>query len=227
VIVLVHGGPGLAASATFAWENWPLAQLLAARGYIVFQPNYRGSDDRGNTYMRAIFRDTVTGPSADIMSGLAAVNRLPFADPSRTAVCGWSYGGLLTSWLIERYHTWRVAVSGAAVNDEVESYALSDSNVQNRYYLGISPYLARGDEIYRAQSPIAFASRIETPTLIWGSTGDPVVPVTMSYALFHALRDRKVPSRFIVFPSASHGPANPAETEDLTDAWVAWLNRYL
>jgi dipeptidyl aminopeptidase/acylaminoacyl peptidase len=227
VVVLIHGGPGLAALATFAWEEWPLAQLIAAHGYLVFQPNYRGSDDRGNAYMRAIFRDTVAGPSADIMSGLAAVRRLPAADASRTAVCGWSYGGLLTSWLIERYHDWRAAVSGAAVDDEIESYALSVSNVQNLYYLGASPYVGDGERIYRAQSPITFAARVTTPTLIWGTTGDPVVPVTMSYAFYHALHDRSVPTQLLIFPSSGHGPADIAETEDLTDAWLAWLDRYL
>ncbi len=227
IVVLVHGGPGLAAIADFVWEGWPLAQLIAARGYVVFQPNYRGSDDNGNVYMHAIYGDTVAGPSADILSGLAAVERLPQTDSARTAVCGWSYGGLLTSWLIEGPHHWRAAISGAAVNDEIESYALSVSNVQNRYYLGLSPYLPGGEALYRAQSPIEFASRIETPTLIWGTAGDTVVPVTMSYALFHALRDRRVPTKLIVFPSASHGPADPAETEDLTDAWLDWLDRYL
>jgi dipeptidyl aminopeptidase/acylaminoacyl peptidase len=227
IVVLVHGGPGLAAIADFVWEDWPLAQLIAARGYVVFQPNYRGSDDNGNAFMHAIYADTVAGPSADILSGLAAVERLPQTDATRTAVCGWSYGGLLTSWLIEGPHRWRAAISGAAVNDEIESYALSVSNVQNRYYLGLSPYLPGGEALYRSQSPIEFAARIETPTLIWGTAGDTVVPVTMSYALFHALRDRKVPTKLIVFPSASHGPADPAETEDLTDAWLAWLDRYL
>jgi dipeptidyl aminopeptidase/acylaminoacyl peptidase len=227
IVVLVHGGPGLAAVASFAWEGWPLAQLIAAHGYVVFQPNYRGSDDNGNAYMHAIARDTVAGPSADILSGLAAVERLPQTDAARTAVCGWSYGGLLTSWLIEGRQPWRAAISGAAVNDEIESYALSVSNVQNRYYLGTSPYLSGGDAFYRAQSPITFAARIETPTLIWGTTGDTVVPVTMSYALFHALRDRNVPVKLIVFPAATHGPADPAQTEDLTDAWLAWLDRYL
>jgi dipeptidyl aminopeptidase/acylaminoacyl peptidase len=227
IVVLVHGGPGLAATASFVWEGWPLAQLIAAHGYVVFQPNYRGSDDNGNSFMRAIYRDTVAGPSEDILSGLRAVERLPQTDARRTAVCGWSYGGLLTSWLIEGTHRWHAAISGAGVDDETESYALSVSNVQNRYYLGTSPYLPGGAALYRAQSPIAFAARIHTPTLIWGAAGDAVVPITMSYALFHALRDRGVPTRLIVFPGAAHGPANAAETEDLTDAWLAWLDRYL
>ncbi len=227
IVLLIHGGPGLASVADFAWEQWPLAQLIASHGYVVFQPNYRGSDSDGNRYMHAIYRDTVAGPSRDILAGLAAVKRLAAADPSRVAVSGWSYGGLLTSWLITQRHDWRAAVSGAAVNDEAGEYDLSTSNVQNRYYFGTSPYAPGGLAFYRSQSPLEFARQITTPTFIWSATGDPVVPVTMSYALFHALKDDRVPVKFVVFPTKTHGPADAAATEALTQLWLAWLDRYL
>jgi dipeptidyl aminopeptidase/acylaminoacyl peptidase len=227
IVLLIHGGPALASVDTFVWEDWPLAQLIAAHGYIVVQPNYRGSDDSGNAFMHAIYRDTVEGPSNDVLAALDAVKALPEADPSRVAVSGWSYGGLLTSWLIARRHDWRAAVSGAAVNDEVQSYDLSVSNVQDRYLFGHGPYAPNGIDIYRAQSPISLAADITTPTLIWGTTGDPVVPVTMSYALFRALRERHVPVKFAVFPGASHGPSNPVQTADLTNLWLDWLDRYM
>jgi dipeptidyl aminopeptidase/acylaminoacyl peptidase len=227
IVLLIHGGPGLASVDSFVWEDWPLAQAIAAHGYIVLQPNYRGSDDAGNDFMYAIYRNSVEGPSEDILAALAAAKALPEADPARVAVTGWSYGGLLTSWLETRDQTWRAAVSGAAVNDEVQSYDLSVSNVQDRYLFGTSPYAEGGLDIYRAQSPITFASKITTPTLIWGTTGDAVVPVTMSYAMFRALRERHVPVKFVVFPGASHGPGNPVQIADLTDIWLDWLDRYL
>lgn len=117
-------------------------------------------------------------------------------------------------------------MSGAAVNDEIEEYALSVSNVQNRYYFGTSPFSAEGRALYRAQSPIEFYDRIATPTLIWSTTGDTTVPVTMSYSLFHALRDRHVPVQFAVFPGKTHGPSNPVQTADLTDLWIAFLDAH-
>ena len=227
IVLLIHGGPGLASIDSFVYEAWPLAHLIAARGYIVFQPNYRGSDDSGNTYMLAIAGDTVVGPSKDIMSGLAAVKQLPQADGSRVAVSGWSYGGLLTSWLITQSHEWKAAVSGAAVNDETEEYNVSVSNVQNRYYLGTTPYSKDGANIYAGQSPITYAASITTPTLIWSTTGDAVVPTTMSYALYHALRVNHVPVKFIEFVAPTHGPSNPVNTEQLTAFWLDWLDRYM
>jgi dipeptidyl aminopeptidase/acylaminoacyl peptidase len=226
VVLLIHGGPGLSSTRDFVWEQWPLAQIIASRGYIVLQPNYRGSDNLGNAYMTAIVGNTVAGPGADIMAGLAALERQPGVDASRVAVSGWSYGGELTSWLIGHY-VWRAAVSGAAVNSEFDEYNLSTSNVQDRYPLGTSPYTGNGQRVYRDNSPITYYAQITTPTLIWGTTLDPVVPITQSYALFHALTDNHVPVRFAVFPATTHGPADPRQTAALTRLWLDWLDGHM
>lgn len=227
VVLLIHGGPGLSSSCDFVWEDWPLAQMIASRGYIVLQPNYRGSDNLGNAYMTAIVRNTVVGPSADILAGLDALARQPRVDASRVAVSGWSYGGELTSWLIGHDHRWKAAISGAAVNSEFDEYNLSTSNVQDRYPLGTTPYADGGWQVYWQNSPITYFAQITTPTLIWGTTQDPVVPITQSYALYHALSENNVPVRFAVFPASSHGPANPRQTADLTGLWLDWLDAHL
>ncbi|HLI95407.1 MAG TPA: S9 family peptidase [Candidatus Baltobacteraceae bacterium] len=227
IVVNIHGGPGLASLQDFAYSTWPRAQLIAARGYIVYEPNYRGSDNIGNRFLLALAGDTVRGPAADIMSGLAEVKKLPQADPSRIGVCGWSYGGLMTSWLITQYHFWRAAVSGAAVDDETEEYATSTSNVQNTYYLGISPFAPGGDRVYREQSPITYASAVTTPTLFWGTTLDPVVPIPQQYAFYHAVKEHHVTTRFAVFPASTHGPATERQTEALTTIWLDWFDRYM
>lgn len=227
VVLLVHGGPGLSSTRDFVYEQWPLAQMIASRGYVVLQPNYRGSDNLGNAYMIGIVHDTVAGPSADIMAGLAALERLPNIDATRVAVSGWSYGGELTSWLIGHYHNWRAAVSGAAVNSEFDEYNLSTSNVQDRYPLGATPYTDDGERIYRENSPITYFARITTPTLIWATTLDPVVPIPQAYALYHALHESHVPVRFAVFPASSHGPGDPRQTAALTRLWLDWLDDHM
>jgi dipeptidyl aminopeptidase/acylaminoacyl peptidase len=227
IVLLIHGGPGLSNSRDFVWERWPLAQMIASHGYVVLQPNYRGSDNLGNAYMTAIVHDTVVGPSADILAGLTALENSADVDPARVAVSGWSYGGELTSWLIGHDHRWRAAISGAAVNSEFDEYNLSTSNVQDRYPLGATPYTDDGQRIYRENSPITYYAQITTPTLIWGTTLDPVVPITQSYALFHALQENHVPVRFAVFPAASHGPADARQTAALTRLWLDWLDSHL
>ncbi|HET6275584.1 MAG TPA: S9 family peptidase [Candidatus Cybelea sp.] len=227
IVLLIHGGPGLSSTRDFVYEEWPLAQMIASRGYVVLQPNYRGSDNLGNAYMIAIVHNTVIGPSADILAGLAALAQAPDVDPSRTAVSGWSYGGELTSWLIGHDHRWRAAISGAAVNSEFDEYNTSESNVQDRYPLGTSPFTDDGQRIYRENSPITYYAQITTPTLIWGTTLDPVVPIPQQYALFHALTDNHVPVRFAVFPASTHGPADPRQTAALTRLWLDWLDEHL
>ncbi|MBV8067277.1 MAG: S9 family peptidase [Candidatus Eremiobacteraeota bacterium] len=227
IVVLIHGGPGEASTRDFVWEDWPLAQMIASHGYVVLQPNYRGSDNLGNAYMTAIVHDTVVGPSSDILAGLDALERRGDTDPSRVAVCGWSYGGELTSWLIGHDHRWRAAVSGAAVNSEFDEYNLSTSNVQDRYPLGTSPYTDDGERIYGENSPITYYRQITTPTLIWATTQDPVVPITQSYALYHAMNDNHIPVRFAVFPASTHGPADPRQTAELTTLWLGWLDQHV
>ena len=226
-VVLIHGGPGLSSIREFSWEGWPLAQEIAARGYVVLQPNYRGSDNIGNAFMIAIDGDSAAGPGRDVMDGLAALEKANPIDPARVAVSGWSYGGLLTTWLIGHTHDFRAAVSGAAVNDEFEEYNLSTSNVQDRYILRAAPYTGDGWRVYSEQSPITYYKDIATPTLIWGTTSDPVVPIPQAYALYHALTDNHVPVKLLLFPASTHGPANPVQTADLTRFWLAWLDEYL
>ena len=227
LVVLLHGG--ISAATRRFNGGWPMPQLLAARGYVVFEPNYRGSDNSGNAYQSAMFDDSVVGPTRDIMSGVKHVEALGFIDTSREAVCGWSYGGLFTSWLTTQYHNWRAAVAGAAIDDFVEDYADAGagSGIIKANFFGGSPYVGDHIKDFAAQSPITFAKDITTPTLIWGTTDDPVVPVVQSFAMYHALKDNGVPVRFVLYPSASHGPENVIQTADLTDLWIGWLDKYM
>jgi dipeptidyl aminopeptidase/acylaminoacyl peptidase len=223
LVLLIHGGPQAASTEVFS----SLAQLIAAQGYIVFQPNYRGSDNLGNTYQRAIVKDWGKGPGRDVMAGLAAVKKHGFVDESRIAVTGWSYGGYMTTWLIGNYQGWKTAIAGAAVTDWNDHYNLSDGNVQTRYCFGGSPWNGDFDKLFREQSPITYAKNIRTPTLILATTGDARVPITQSYRLYHLLKDHKVKVSFVAYPVPGHFPADPVRQKDLFRRWVAWLDQYL
>jgi dipeptidyl aminopeptidase/acylaminoacyl peptidase len=223
LVLLIHGGPQAASTESFS----ALGQLMAARGYIVFQPNYRGSDNRGNDYQRAIVNDAGDGPGRDVMAGLKAVKARGFVDASRIGVSGWSYGGYMTSWLIGHYDGWKTAVTGASVTDWMDQYNLSDFNVQARYAFGGSPWTGGREKAYRDQSPIASAARIKTPTLILSTTGDARVPVTQSYRLYHALKDNGVTTRFVAWPVPGHFPADPVRARSVYREWIGWLDAHL
>jgi dipeptidyl aminopeptidase/acylaminoacyl peptidase len=223
LVLYIHGGPQAASTEGFS----TLPQLLAARGYVVFSPNYRGSDHRGNAYQRAIFNDAGDGPGRDVMAGLRALERRGFIDSSRIAVSGWSYGGYMTSWMIGHYQIWRAAVSGAAVNDLVHAYALSDFNVTERWSFGGSPWSGNLMAAYVAQSPITYASRVKTPTLILSDTADERVPVTQSYLMYHALKDNGVTVKFFAYPIPGHSPGDPIRTMDVYRRWIDWIDQYM
>ncbi|HEX5273681.1 MAG TPA: S9 family peptidase [Candidatus Rubrimentiphilum sp.] len=224
LVLVVHGGPNSASILSFSTLN----QLLAARGFLVFNPNYRGSDNQGESYWHAIFNDAGAGPGRDVMAGIAAVEQAAHVDTSRIGVSGWSYGGYMTSWLEGHYNIWKAAVAGAAVNNWVDEYALSDNNVT----VGIaelpgSPFVGNNIALYRAQSPITYAWNITAPTLILSDTGDVRVPITQSYEMFRALTDHGVTTRFFAYPIAGHSPGDPVRAMDVNRRWIDWLVQYL
>jgi len=223
LVLIIHGGPTAASTTAFSF----LPQLMATHGYIVFSPNYRGSDNLGNAYQRAIWNDAGDGPGRDVIAGIDAVKKMRFADESKIGVTGWSYGGYMTSWLIGHYQIWKAAMAGAPVSDLYDEYNLSDGNVTARYQFRGSPYTGDNLKDYRAQSPITYASNMKTPTLIMHDTGDARVTVTQGYSLYHALKDNGVPVKFIAFPIAGHSPGDPVRRMDVFHRWVEWMDQYL
>lgn len=219
LVLSIHGGPQAASIRSFGL----FPQLLAARGWIVFSPNYRGSDNLGNAYQRAIYNDAGAGPGRDVMAGVAMLKKRGFIDENRIAVSGWSYGGYMTSWLIGHYGPFRAAVSGAAVNNLVHEYVLSDNNVTVRYSLEGSPYNPKTAKAWAEQSPITYAHMIKTPTLILTDTGDTRVPATQSFEMYHALKDNGVETKFVAYPVGGHFPGDPIRSADLYRRWIDWI----
>jgi dipeptidyl aminopeptidase/acylaminoacyl peptidase len=202
-------------------------QLVASHGYLVFQPNYRGSDNLGTAYMYATWNDGGDGPGRDIMGGLEAVEKLGIVDTSRIAVGGWSNGGYMTSWLIGHYQGWKAAVLGAAYTDCYDDYNLSDSNVSEVHYFKGSPWVDNYMQACHEQSSITYWKNMKTPALIFSNTGDVRVTITQSYAIYHALKDNHVPVKFIAWPESGHEISGPVRIEDLYRLWLDWLDRYL
>ncbi|HJU08852.1 MAG TPA: S9 family peptidase [Rhodanobacteraceae bacterium] len=223
LVLAIHGGPEASSDLSFS----PLVQLLAANGFLVFQPNYRGSTNLGDKYQHAIFRDTGDGPGKDVMAGLAAIEKLGIVDEKRVGVSGWSYGGYMTTWLTGHYDTWKAAVAGAALTDWVMDYTVSYYQKGDVYFFGGSPWTKQYHDIWREQSPIQYAQNVKAPTLIMGDVGDPNVPLINSYEWFHALRDAGVPVEFYAYPADSHFPRDIVRTTDVYKRWVGWMKKYL
>jgi len=223
LVLVIHGGPEAASTVRFS----PLSQLLAAAGYLVFQPNYRGSTNLGDAYQHAIYRDTGVGPGNDVMAGVAAVQKLGIVEHDHIGVSGWSYGGYMTTWLTGHYQIWKAAVSGAALTDWLMDYTVSYYQQGDTYFFGGSPWSAKYRDIWREQSPIAYAHNVTAPTLIMGDVGDPNVPLLNSYEWYHALRDNGVTVEFYAYPADTHFPSDIVRTTDVYRRWVGWMTTHL
>jgi dipeptidyl aminopeptidase/acylaminoacyl peptidase len=220
LVLVIHGGPRAASLETFSAQ----AQLFAARGWVIFQPNYRGSDQLGRAYQMAIHNDAGAGPGRDVMAGLDALKKRGFVDESRVAVSGWSYGGFMTTWLLGNFPGWKVAVAGAAVTDNLDQYNLGDANVRRGYAFGGSPWTSpERMKAYIDQSPITYVSKIRTPTLVMSNMGDYRVTVTQSFKLYRALKDNGVETRFVGYPLAGHNANDPVHQRDVQRRWMQWI----
>jgi dipeptidyl aminopeptidase/acylaminoacyl peptidase len=223
MVLWIHGGPTLSGYTAFR----RMTQALASRGYVVFEPNYRGSNNLGNAFEHAIYNDASVGPGEDIMTGIRAVEHLGIVDSSRIGVSGWSYGGQMTSWMEARYPIFKAAVAWGAVNDLVVDYAIADDIHDDAAFMGGSPYVRGAMQRWKLQSPIAYYDRIHTPTLIMGNVFDVRVPIVESYEMYHALRDNGVPVKFYAFPTSEHLPLGPVRMAQAFTYWFAWFDRYL
>lgn len=223
LVLLIHGGPRSASIEAFGF----LTKYLASHDYVVFQPNYRGSDNLGNAYQRAIWNDAGDGPGRDVMAGIEAVKKLGFVDERKIAVTGSSYGGYMTVWLMGHAKIWKAAVAGEPVTDEMDQYNLGDFNVGTGYALNGSPWVGDGRKGYERHSPISYFKEMSTPTLILHDAGDVRVPITHSYRLYHALKDNGVPVKFVAYPVAGHTPPDPVRLLDTYKKWAEWLDQNL
>ena len=159
------------------------------------------------------------------MAGLDVLKKRGFVDDARVAVSGWSYGGYMTTWLLGNYSGWRVGVAGAAVTDNRDQYNLGDANVRRAYAFGGSPWTsAERMKVYTPnESPIAYVTKIRTPTLVMSNMGDYRVPVTQSFQLFRALKDNGVETRFIGYRLPGHNAADPVHQRDVQRRWMQWI----
>ncbi len=229
LVLTVHGGPVATSTWDFNRYDTGLTEMLATHGYLVFEPNYRGSDNAGDAFLQAIVGDVTSGPGRDNLAAVAALEQRGIVDASRIGVGGWSGGGLQTSWLVGHATFWRAAVTGAGVDDWFEQSVLADINEEfgRVFFAGATPWTATGRQRYVDESPITYADRIVTPLLILSDVGDQRVPITQSFQLYRALRDTGKTVEFKAWPRSGHFPTDPVAFESVMKAWDGWFVRWL
>jgi dipeptidyl aminopeptidase/acylaminoacyl peptidase len=220
-IAYIHGGPVGQDGFEFDF-TW---QLLAAKGYVVVAPNYRGSSGRGLQFTRGI---EANWGNLEVQDVIAAVDHLVaqgIADPERLGIGGWSYGGMTTNYTIARDTRFKAAVSGAGVSNMLAAYGTDQYIRQYENEVGlpwkdIQPYL-------KISYPFYHADRIKTPTLFMCGEYDFNVPLINSEQMYQALKSMGIETQLVIYPAQYHGLNRPSYLRDRLERYVAWFDRFL
>jgi dipeptidyl aminopeptidase/acylaminoacyl peptidase len=202
--VQTHGGPQASDRFGFgSWEYYP--QVLAAKGYVVLQPNYRGSTGYGDPFLRDMVGHYFQNSHLDVMAGVDEVIRRGIADPERMVKSGWSGGGHMTNKIITFTDRFKAAASGAGAANWVSMYAQSDTRTQRTPWFGGTPWQKNAPiDLYWSNSPLKDVANVKTPTIFFVGQQDPRVPMPQSVEMYRALKSNGVPTHLYVAPREPH-----------------------
>jgi dipeptidyl aminopeptidase/acylaminoacyl peptidase len=216
-----HGGPQSQSDAQYSF-NW---QLFAAAGYAVVATNYRGSTGRGTDYAMGIYASWGGKDVQDVLAAVDDAVRRGIGDPERLGVGGWSYGGMLTNYVIASDPRFKAAVSGASISNILAGYGTDQYVRDYENELGV-PWKDL-DTWMRVSFPYYHADRIQTPTLFMGGAKDFNVTLLNQEQMYQALRSLGVPTELVIYPGQFHGLTRPSYILDRYQRWLAWYAKYL
>lgn len=223
LLLRIHGGPNGQDQHSFSMER----QFFAANRYAVLAVNYRGSSGRGMKYSRSIFADWGHYEVEDLQAGVDHVIKMGVADPDRLGVGGWSYGGILTDYMIASDTRFKAATSGAGTAFTVAFYGTDQYILQYDYEIG-PPWDPKAWETYQKISyPFLHADRIKTPTLFLGGERDFNVPIQGGQQMYQALRSLGVDTQMVIYPNENHGIQRPSYQRDRYERYLGWYDKYL
>jgi dipeptidyl aminopeptidase/acylaminoacyl peptidase len=220
-ILRIHGGPQSQFADAFSFE-W---QLLAAHGYAVVAANPRGSTGRGQKYCAGIYANW-GGP--DVQDELAAVDyavKAGVADPNRLGVGGWSYGGMLTNYVIATDTRFKAATSGASISDILGGYGNDQYSYDYETELGV-PWKNTATWM-KVSFPFLHADRIKTPTLFLGGDEDMNVPLHNGEQMYQALKSMGIDTQLVIYPGQYHGLTTPSYLRDREQRYLDWYDKHL
>ncbi|HXV62350.1 MAG TPA: S9 family peptidase [Vicinamibacteria bacterium] len=219
-LLWIHGGP-VSQYATGFEAMW---QVFAGAGYVVVAANPRGSSGYGKDFSRAIWADWGNKDFEDVMAAVDHAIELGYADPQRLGVGGWSYGGILTNYVITKTDRFQAATSGASETNYLACYGNDHYQHEWEKELGL-PW--ENVERYIDLSPFTHVANIVTPTLILCGEHDWNVPLSQSEQLYQALKRRGVETTLVIYPGQSHSIRKPSYQKDRYERYLAWFGRFL
>jgi dipeptidyl aminopeptidase/acylaminoacyl peptidase/tetratricopeptide (TPR) repeat protein len=221
-ILRIHGGPTSQFAAGFEFE-W---QMLAAQGYAVIASNPRGSTGYGTAFSRAIWAEWGVKDTQDVLAAVDHVVARGIADPDRLGVGGWSYGGILTNYVVTKSARFKAATAGAGIANILAGYGTDHYQYEYEVELGL-PWKAR-DTYLSLSSSFFDVEKVVTPMLYACGQIDMNVPLLNTEQMYQAVRRAgRVPTELVIYPGQWHGIRTPSYRKDLNERYIAWYDRFL
>lgn len=227
LVVQTHGGP--AASDKFSFGRWSsYVQVLAARGWAVFKPNYRGSTGYGDDFLRDMVGHYFNQSHLDVMTGVDHLIELGIADGDRMAKMGWSGGGHMTNKIITHTDRFKAAASGAGAVNWISMYGQSDVRIYRTPWFGGTPWQEDAPiDIYWGHSPLKDIYKVTTPTIVLVGENDVRVPPPQSVELYRALKTNGVETHLYIAPREPHGWRELRHELFKVNVEIDWFERHV
>lgn len=217
-LMLPHGGPEASDSLNFD----ALARMIAGLGYVVLQPQYRGSTGYGADFLAAIYQHFGDRAYEDVDSATDFAIAQGWADPNRLAIFGWSAGGFMTSWTVTQTNRYKAAIEGAGITDWAPFLWTSDIS-QVDYD---ARWTDEDPDAFKKFSAVYFARNVTTPLLILHGEADQRVPAFQGAEYFQILAARGKTTRMVTYPGSPHFPIIWEQRLDVMQEITEWLTKY-
>ncbi|HSM78711.1 MAG TPA: S9 family peptidase [Bryobacteraceae bacterium] len=217
-IVMVYGGPG-AQTVIDAWRGAGMEQVFAAKGFVIWQLDNRGSAGRGHGFETPLYRRFGKAELADQLDGIHYLLKQGFVDEKRIGISGWSYGGYMTLYcMLNAPGVFRAGIAGAPVTNW-HNY----DTIYTERYLGLPQENAEG---YKASSAVTYADRLQGDLLILHNIEDDNVLFQNTMQMVNALEEENKPFRMVVYPQKSHGVGGKAARQ-LSETMLSFFEEKL
>ena len=192
---------------------------------MVVAVNPRGSSGRGEAFQKAIFADWGNIDAKDIMKIADYAISTGFIDENRMGIGGWSYGSMLTNYVIAKDKRFKAATSGAGISNILAGFG-SDQYIKE-YIIELGAPWDNLDGWLRVSHPFLNADKIKTPTLFLVGEKDFNVPLIGSEQMYQALKYLSIPTKLIIYPGEFHSFSVPSYEKDVIDRYLKWYDKYI
>jgi dipeptidyl aminopeptidase/acylaminoacyl peptidase len=237
LVALTHGGPAFSDHFGLG-DPYDYAPVLAGHGYLVFQPNYRGSTGYGDEHLRDSVGHYFNQMHRDVMTGVDALIERGLADPDRLIKMGYSAGGVLTKKIVTYTDRFKAASAGAGCTSWLSMYYLGDLRGHRHAWFGGTPWSHQAQEgepwpadapihLYWEHSPLKYAAHVTTPTLLFFGEKDARNPMSEGIIFYRALKGNGVPTHLYITPGKDHGDWDPHQLLFKGNTELEWFARWV